>query len=116
MSRPFDRRRDGFVLGEGAGVLVLEEEESAARERGARVLGRLAGYASTSDAYHLTAPRARGPRRGAGRSSWRSRTPGWSPADVAYVNAHGTSTPLNDRAETGGDQGGARRARRRRSR
>jgi 3-oxoacyl-[acyl-carrier-protein] synthase II len=98
VSMPFDRRRDGFVMGEGAGVLVLEEEESA-RERGARVLGRLAGYASTSDAYHLTAPEPGG--RGAARAmSLALDDAGAGPADVAYVNAHGTSTPLNDRAET----------------
>ena len=98
ISRPFDRRRDGFVLGEGAGVLVLEEEEGA-RERGARILGRLAGYASTSDAYHLTAPEPGG--RGAARAiELALADAGLEPADVAYVNAHGTSTPLNDRAET----------------
>jgi 3-oxoacyl-[acyl-carrier-protein] synthase II len=98
VSRPFDRRRDGFVLGEGAGVLMLEEE-SAARERGARVLGVLKGYASTSDAYHLTAPEPEG--RGARRAiELALEDAGASPADVAYVNAHGTSTPLNDRAET----------------
>ena len=98
VSRPFDRRRDGFVLGEGAGVLMLEEE-SAARERGARVLGVLRGYASTSDAYHLTAPEPEG--RGARRAiELALEDAEASPGDVAYVNAHGTSTPLNDRAET----------------
>ncbi len=98
VSRPFDRRRDGFVLGEGAGVLMLEEE-SAARERGARVLGVLRGYASTSDAYHLTAPEPEG--RGARRAIELALEDAQaSPGDVAYVNAHGTSTPLNDRAET----------------
>ena len=98
VSRPFDARRDGFVLGEGAGVLVLEEE-SAARERGARILGLLKGYASTSDAFHLTAPEPEG--RGARRAiELALEDAGASAADVAYVNAHGTSTPLNDRAET----------------
>jgi 3-oxoacyl-[acyl-carrier-protein] synthase II len=98
ISRPFDRRRDGFILGEGAGVLVLEEA-SAARERGARVLGRLAGYASTSDAFHLTAPEPGG--AGAARAVRLAlEDAGVTPADVAYVNAHGTSTALNDRAET----------------
>ena len=98
VSRPFDRRRDGFVLGEGSGVIVLEEEEFA-RERGARVLGRLAGYASTSDAFHLTAPEPEG--RGASRAiELALADAGKQAADVAYVNAHGTSTPLNDKAET----------------
>jgi 3-oxoacyl-[acyl-carrier-protein] synthase II len=98
VSRPFDARRDGFVLGEGAGVLVLEEE-SAARERGARILGVLRGYASTSDAFHLTAPEPDG--RGARRAiELALEDAGAAPEDVAYVNAHGTSTPLNDRAET----------------
>jgi 3-oxoacyl-[acyl-carrier-protein] synthase II len=98
ISRPFDRRRDGFVLGEGAGVVVLEEEQ-AARERGARILGYLRGYASTSDAHHLTAPEPEG--RGASKAiELALRDAGVGPDEVIYVNAHGTSTPLNDRAET----------------
>jgi 3-oxoacyl-[acyl-carrier-protein] synthase II len=98
ISRPFDRRRDGFVLGEGAGVLVLEEEE-AARARGARILGYVRGYASTSDAHHLTAPEPSG--RGAAKAiELALRDADIGPEDIKYVNAHGTSTPLNDRAET----------------
>ena len=83
-------------MGEGAGVLVLEEEE-AARERGARILGYVRGYASTSDAHHLTAPEPSG--RGASKIELALADAGCPPR-TAYVNAHGTSTPLNDRAET----------------
>ena len=98
VSRPFDRRRDGFVMGEGAGILVLEEE-SKARERGARILGRIRGYGATSDAHHLTAPEPNG--QGAARAVERAlEDAGIGPDDVIYVNAHGTSTPLNDRSET----------------
>jgi 3-oxoacyl-[acyl-carrier-protein] synthase II len=98
ISRPFDRRRDGFVMGEGAGVLVLEEEE-AARERGARILGHVRGYASTSDAFHLTAPEPSG--RGASKAiELALQDADIGADDVLYINAHGTSTPLNDRAET----------------
>jgi 3-oxoacyl-[acyl-carrier-protein] synthase II len=98
ISRPFDLRRDGFVMGEGAGILVLEEEE-AAKERGARILGVLRGYASTSDAHHLTAPEPSG--RGAAKAIELALNDADLDADdVVYVNAHGTSTPLNDRAET----------------
>jgi 3-oxoacyl-[acyl-carrier-protein] synthase II len=98
ISRPFDARRDGFVMGEGAAMLVLEEE-AAARARGATILGELAGYGSTSDAYHLTAPDPDGgpAARAIELALADARA---TPDDVAYVNAHGTSTPLNDPAET----------------
>ncbi len=98
ISRPFDRRRDGFVIGEGAGVLVLEDAERAA-ERDAPVLGRLTGYGATADAFHLTAPDPEGD--GAARAMQAAlRDAGIEPGEVDYVNAHGTSTPLNDRSET----------------
>ena len=98
ISRPFDARRDGFVMGEGAGVLVLESEELA-RERRARVLGEVLGYAATGDAHHLTAPEPTG-RPAATAITRALQNAHLTPADVDYVNAHGTSTPLNDRSET----------------
>ncbi len=98
VSRPFDRRRDGFVIGEGAGVLVLENADAAA-ERDATVLARLTGYGATADAHHLTAPDPEGD--GAARAIEAAlRDAGVEPGAVDYVNAHGTSTPLNDRSET----------------
>jgi 3-oxoacyl-[acyl-carrier-protein] synthase II len=98
ISRPFDARRDGFVMGEGAGVLVLEDA-SVAAERGAAVLGEVSGYGSTSDAYHLTAPEP------SGAAATRAielalADAGVGPDELDYINAHGTSTQLNDAAET----------------
>jgi 3-oxoacyl-[acyl-carrier-protein] synthase II len=97
-SRPFDASRDGFVLGEGAGVVVLEELEHALA-RGARVYGEIVGYAATGDAYHLTGQRPE--HEGLQRSMRRCLTDaGLAATDVQYVNAHGTSTPLNDPNES----------------
>ncbi|MGB2710071.1 MAG: beta-ketoacyl synthase N-terminal-like domain-containing protein, partial [Conexibacter sp.] len=98
ISRPFDARRDGFVLGEGGGVVVLEAEP-AARARGAMVLARVRGIGTSSDAHHLTAPDPTG--GGAARAiAVALADAGAHPHQVDYVNAHGTSTPLNDRVET----------------
>jgi 3-oxoacyl-[acyl-carrier-protein] synthase II len=97
-SRPFDRRRDGFVMGEGAGILILEDEERALA-RGATILGVVRGYGATSDAHHLTAPEVAGSGATAAMRVAIADA-GLTPGDIDYVNAHGTSTPLNDRAET----------------
>ena len=97
-SRPFDKNRDGFVMGEGAGILVLESLEYA-RARGAKILAEVSGYGNTDDAYHISAPA----ENGAGAALCMKialEDAGLAPAEIGYINAHGTSTQLNDKSET----------------
>ena len=95
-SRPFDGKRDGFVMSEGAGILVLEEYEHA-KQRGATILGEIVGYGSTTDAYHITSPDFDGAARAMKLALEMAKI---QPADVDYINAHGTSTPEGDKSET----------------
>ncbi|HPX14842.1 MAG TPA: beta-ketoacyl synthase N-terminal-like domain-containing protein, partial [Treponemataceae bacterium] len=97
-SRPFDRDRSGFIMGEGAGILILEELEHA-KARGAKIYAEFAGYGASSDAYHITSPSPDG-TGGALAITRALEDAGVRPEDVQYYNAHGTSTPVNDPAET----------------
>ncbi|HLF29259.1 MAG TPA: beta-ketoacyl-ACP synthase II [Anaerolineae bacterium] len=97
-SRPFDKNRDGFVTGEGAGILILEEYEHA-KARGAKLYAEIVGYGSTADAYHITAPEETGAGAAAAMQLALDQA-GLKPTDIDYLNAHGTSTPLNDKSET----------------
>ncbi len=97
-SLPFDKRRAGFVIGEGAVALVLEEYEHA-KERGAKIYGEICGYGSTCDAYHITSPHPEA-RGGAKAMTDAMKEAGYSEKDIVYINAHGTGTPMNDKVET----------------
>ena len=97
-SRPFDKDRSGFIMGEGAGIIVLETEEHA-KSRGATILGELAGYGSTNDAFHVTQP-AEGGAGAVKAMQLAMEDAGAEPEEVDYINAHGTSTPFNDKNET----------------